>query len=110
MSYRIASYASAGLLLLALGDWPYGFYTFLRIGVSATAFVGALQAFSNELAGWGVVLSGIAILFNPLIPIYLSQAAWAPIDVVCAGVIGVSPHHVIVGEESSAGSTTDPQP
>lgn len=107
MPYKIAAYGSAALLLLAVGDWPYGFYTFLRIAVCITAVFGAVQAFSTDQAGWGVTLAAIAILFNPVIPVYLSQATWAPIDVVCAGLVGTSPHYIAAdGGASTASSTT----
>lgn len=106
MTYQIAAYGSAALLLLALGDWPYGFYTFLRIAVCITAVFGAAEAFSTDLAGWGVTLAAIAILFNPVIPVYLSQPTWAPIDVFCAGLVGISPHYVTVDGENSADSST----
>lgn len=110
MTYKIAAYASAALLLLALADWPYGFYTFLRIAVCITSVFGAIRAFSTDTSGWGVTLAAIAILFNPVIPVYLSQAAWAPIDVVCAGLVGVSPHHVSVGGETPTDSSTASHP
>lgn len=87
--YRTAALVSAGLLLTALGDWPYGFYTFLRIAVCLTAVLGAVQSISEE-SQWWIVLLGIAILFNPFIPIYLDQSTWAPIDVISAGVLVIS--------------------
>jgi len=110
MAYKIAAYASAALLLLALGNWPYGFYTFLRIAVCITAVFGAMRAFSTDSTGWGVALAAIGILFNPVIPVYLSQAAWAPIDVVCAGVVGVSSHYVTVEQGTSTDSSTTSHP
>ena len=87
--YRTAALVSAGLLLAALGDWPYGFYTFLRIAVCLTAVFGVVQSISEE-SQWWIVLLGIAILFNPVIPIYLDQSTWAPIDVISAGVMAIS--------------------
>lgn len=94
MTYKIASYGSSVLLLLALGNWPYGFYTFLRIAVCLTAAFGTVQALSMEKSGWGVALITIAILFNPIIPVYLAQATWAPIDVASAGILAVSGHFI----------------
>lgn len=92
MTYKIASYCCATLLLFALGNWTYGFYTFLRIAVCLTAAAGAFQALSADRSGWGIALSAVAILFNPIIPVYLDRATWAPIDVVCAGILVVSGH------------------
>jgi hypothetical protein len=59
VKYRTVAYASAALLLAAIWDWPYGFYTFLRIAVSVTTAYGAARAFSNDEARWGVILSAI---------------------------------------------------
>lgn len=87
--YKTAALVSAGLLLAALGDWPYGYYTFLRIAVCLTAVFGAVRSI-YEGSQWWIVLLGIAILFNPVIPVYLDQSAWAPIDVLSAGIMAIS--------------------
>lgn len=87
--YRTAAFVSAALLLAALGDWAYGYYTFLRIAVCLTAVFGAVESISED-SKWWVVLSGIAILFNPVIPIHLDKATWAPIDIISAGLLVAS--------------------
>lgn len=72
------------LLLVALGQHPYGYYTFLRWAVTVAAVVVAWVAWDSfaQWATWPFV--GIAILFNPLAPVYLDRATWQPIDIVCA--------------------------
>ena len=73
----------AGLLFIAIADLPIGFYTFLRIIVTIGA-VGAIIS-ENELNFWVIIFGIIAILFNPLIPIYLNdKSAWIPIDIIAA--------------------------
>jgi uncharacterized membrane protein len=81
---------AAALLLIALADLPYGYYTFLRIFVCATSAFGALRAHQSNQSPWALVLAGGAILFNPVIPIYFSRETWAIIDVVAAVIIGLS--------------------
>lgn len=75
----------AGLLLLALADLPIGYYTFLRIVVT----IGAVSVIIDELKYgmnfWVVIFGIVAILFNPLIPIYLhDRDVWMPIDIISA--------------------------
>jgi hypothetical protein len=77
---------AAVMLLVALAPWPYGYYQLLRFVVCGAAGYTAFIAYSWEKM-WAVWLFGfIAVLFNPLIPIYLSREIWQPIDVIC-GVI-----------------------
>jgi len=71
-------------LLGALADNPYGYYQFLRWLI---LFVGAYSAYSAYKLGrtvWAWIFGAIAILFNPIIPFYLSRDAWQIIDVVVA--------------------------
>lgn len=75
----------AALLLLALIDLPIGYYTFLRIIVTIGAIAIIVKEFENGFNFWVVAFGIIAILFNPLIPVYLNDKdAWMPIDVIAA--------------------------
>jgi hypothetical protein len=88
--HAIPALAAAVLLLIALGHHPYGYYTFLRWAVCVAAVVVAWVAWESdsEWATWPFV--AIAILFNPLVPIYLQRSTWRPIDVICAIVFGLA--------------------
>lgn len=90
MRYRTLALGSAGLLIVALADLPYGFYTFLRLVVCGVAVLGAVKAHANDRGGWTLVLAGIALLFNPVIPVYLDRGTWAILDVASAGIMGAS--------------------
>jgi hypothetical protein len=63
---------------------PYGFYSLIRF-VAMIAF--AIYAYvyyekkSNELA---IVFLSLAILFQPLLPIYLGRMLWNIVDVIVA--------------------------
>ncbi len=75
----------SGLLLFALASLPIGYYTFLRIVVSIVAIVIVVTEFENGFNFWVITFGIIAILFNPLIPIYLNNKdAWIPIDILAA--------------------------
>ncbi|MFW5879800.1 MAG: DUF6804 family protein [bacterium] len=77
---------SAALLFLGIPELPYGYYTFLRIAITISAGIILFSEISEGTKSWSVVFIGIAILFNPIIPIHLSKEAWIPIDAI-AGVI-----------------------
>ena len=78
------SIIAAAMLLGALADWPYGYYQLLRFVTCGVGVYVAYTAYSWQKM-WAVWLFGfIALLFNPLIPIYLSREIWQPIDFICA--------------------------
>ncbi len=77
----------AGLLFIGLIDLPIGYYTLLRIVVTIGSVAVVVTEYEEGL-NFGVITFGlIAILFNPLIPIYLNdKSAWMPIDII-GGII-----------------------
>ena len=80
----VPSLIAASMLLLALADWPYGYYQLLRFVVCGVGIYVAYAAY-NWQKMWAVWLFGfIALLFNPLIPIHLSREIWQPINVISA--------------------------
>jgi len=81
----IPSLISVVMLALAIPEgWPYGYYTLLRFVVCASAIFIAYTAFELEKIKWTFLMGFIALLFNPLIPIYLTKGIWVVIDVVTA--------------------------
>ena len=77
-----------GFLLLALTDLPIGYYTFLRIIVSACAVGIIITELKNGINIWVIIFGVIGIIFNPIIPIYLNNKdIWTPIDIVVAVLI-----------------------
>lgn len=75
----------AGLLLFALFNLPIGYYTFLRIVVTIGAIAVVIKEFDNGLGFWVIAFGLIAILFNPIIPVYLhDKEVWMPIDIISA--------------------------
>ncbi|MBP9781079.1 hypothetical protein KBC89_00295 [Candidatus Woesebacteria bacterium] len=74
------------LLLLAILPLPYGYYTFLRLTVFVSSLFLAYQLYVKKRLNLSIVLTGLALLFNPVIPVYLSREFWLPIDLVSAGI------------------------
>lgn len=73
------------MLLLAIPSvWPYGFYQLLRWVVSITGVFNAYQTYKINLKGWSVAMVVVAILFNPIAPVYLDKGMWVLIDIVVA--------------------------
>ena len=70
---------SIAMLLASGGDWPYGFYQLLRIVVTGTALYVVVQVVKRRQF-WPWIMGGVAILFNPILPISLTREAWQPID------------------------------
>ncbi len=72
------------LLLGASENWPYIYYQLLRFVTCGVAVYIAFAAFNWQKV-WGTWLFGlVAVLFNPLFPIYLSPETWQMVDTACA--------------------------
>ena len=81
--HLIPAIIAAIMLFLALAPWPYGYYQLLRFVVCCVGAYIAYLAYIRQKI-WATWLFGfIAVLFNPLLPIYLSRELWQPIDIIC---------------------------
>jgi hypothetical protein len=67
---------------LAVLDWPYGYYQFLRLMVTGSAIYYAYIAHSLSKSGWMWIFIISALLFNPFIPVRLSREIWTPINII----------------------------
>jgi len=83
---NIASGIAILMLLLAIpsGIWPYGYYVILRWIVSGIAVFVWWVASELGRKEWSWLMIGIAILFNPLVPIHLDKETWVVIDFIVA--------------------------
>ena len=78
-------YIVATALLLALMTLPIGYYTFLRIVVTITAVIIITKELKVGITIWLILFGITAIIFNPIIPIYLyKKHLWMPIDIIAA--------------------------
>jgi len=90
--YIIPGIIAIVLLLLTFFNWPYGFYTFLRWIVTAIAIYYACYLYQSlkikDFWFWALVV--VAVLFNPIVPIYIyNKSTWGIIDVVVAIFFGI---------------------
>jgi hypothetical protein len=88
--------APIALLLLATARMPYGYYTVTRIAVAGFACFLALVGWEDSVISrmWSAILGCVAVLFNPIIPIYLSRTAWHAFDIGVAIIL--TAHLVLV--------------
>ena len=97
---NIASAISVVLLLLAIpAIWPYGYYVFLRWVVTASAVFLIWIAHKLKKQRWLGLMVVTAILFNPIIPIYLTKEIWVVIDLITAAIFLVSIFKVKIKEK-----------
>ena len=83
------------LLLLAIPSWwPYIFFTLLRWIVCAISIYVAYGFYKSKLTGWTFIFSAVAILFNPIYPIYLAKSSWVGIDFISSILFFVSAYSV----------------
>ena len=72
----------ASVLFIAVFYWEIEYYTFLRILVSAGAIL-VITSLKQKQFLWIITFILIAILFNPIAPIYLyKKLYWIPIDII----------------------------
>ncbi len=78
-------------LFMAMAEGlPYGFFQFLRFVVcGVTAYLAFLAHKFNRRLYFKIFI-GIAILFNPIIPFYLSRGPWVIIDIIVGVFLIVS--------------------
>lgn len=90
VSIILAIIAIALLLIGIPKGLAYDYYIFLRWAVTTIAAYLAYRSFHTDNQPWGWVLVVIAIVFNPIVPIYLSKGTWVIIDLIAALLIGTS--------------------
>lgn len=96
----------AVFLLIGLADLPIGYYTFLRIVVFIASILLSLKTYNdndndkNKLSIWTILFAIIAILFNPLIPVYLNdKEIWSILDVIVAVIFIINGYNSYKGRK-----------
>ena len=84
LSQRETQVCAAALLLIALADWPYGYYQFLRWAICSASAVCAWRALRDGRTVWVIGFVGLALLFNPLHTVHFRKSEWAWIDALAA--------------------------
>lgn len=88
---NIAIVISVMLLFLAMIEGlPYGFFTLLRLVVFGTTVYLSWLAYKSERHAWIWLFGFIALVFNPLLPLYLCRDLWVVADFLVAVFLIVS--------------------
>lgn len=80
--FIIGRLVGAAALFLAVLELPYSYYQILRFIVCGLGLWGLYEAHAANRQGWTWVFGGLALLFNPVVPIALSRGGWAAVDIV----------------------------
>lgn len=75
----------ASMCLLALASLPYGYYTLLRLALTAGMI--AWIAWYRTSTATTVIVVLILLLYNPILPVHFHRETWAPINIVTAIVL-----------------------
>jgi len=83
-SYIITPAIIATILLVVAipSGLPYGYYVFLRWAITAAALYIAWASYELKQIPWTWIFGIVAILFNPIIPVYLNKETWVVFDLV----------------------------
>ena len=81
---------TAAMLIFAIFQLPYGYYTLLRLVVSISSGISAFDAKEKDQLGLALAFGFILLLFNPIIPIHLDKGTWIPIDIIVGIFFGIS--------------------
>ena len=81
--------ASIIMLLLAILPLPYGYYTLLRLVVCFTAVFLAWFSHKSKSIRWTWIMGFLALMFNPIIPIYFGREFWIFVDLIAVVIFGI---------------------
>ena len=79
------------MLLLAIPTiFPYGYFQILRWVVAGVALYNAYTAYESKRNAWVLIMGAIAVLFNPIFPIYFQKETWVILDLIVSIIMFVS--------------------
>jgi|GEM_PF-1540027 uncharacterized membrane protein/transcriptional regulator len=86
--YKLMLVAAMVALFVAIFDMPSGYYDFLRIVVFITTGLTGIYFLNKNESSSGIALLLIAILWNPVIPIYIyEKSVWVVLDLIAIVII-----------------------
>lgn len=90
----MARVVAAALLIWSIQPHRYDYYTLLRWATCFAAAYSARLAWLLKKTAWSSILAGVALFFNPFIPVHLRRDLWVPIDLGTAVLLLASIRHV----------------
>lgn len=112
MLTRIMKWTSLIALIGALFFWrPAGGYAImLQFVICLSAILVALQAARSRKQLWAIAFAGLAVLFNPVITVPVSQSVFLGINVLCFAMFLASLMFLKTAPKLSMPSITYPGP
>jgi hypothetical protein len=76
------------LMFLAIFDLPYSYYEFLRpvVFIGSILLIFLITQQNSKLSLLIMLISIIALLFNPIIPIYSNRVFWLPVNILSGSI------------------------
>lgn len=78
------------LIIAATTRQQYSYYTFVRWAVLTSSLYFAYKSYDRKQIGLVIYFSIVAILFNPLKPVWLQKETWHIIDYLVAFVFAIT--------------------
>lgn len=75
------------VLLVAIAPLPYSYYMFLRWAVTLSACIHIYFGFTRKRWAAVAIFIALAVLFNPIVPVYLSKVVWMILDFLAAALM-----------------------
>lgn len=87
MNMKSLSLLVGAATLLAILPWPYSYYQALRLVVFTTSIILGFNFYKLRYNATAVLFGLVALLFNPISPIYLSRSVWLWIDLIVGALL-----------------------
>jgi hypothetical protein len=81
---------AASGLLAAMLRWPYSYYSILRWTVCIVAAYSAFRFAKSSRRSWAWIFVAVAVVFNPVAPIFFSRPTWRVVDLAAAFILLLS--------------------
>ena len=62
---------------------------FLRVVVCMSAVFAAVEANKCRKTGWSWIMAGVAITFNPVLPLHMHKPDWRVFNLIAVGIFVV---------------------
>lgn len=80
-----------GLLLAVVPVWPYFLYQFLKFMIFGAAAHSVYLYHKEKNKEWMIIMIVVAIIFNPINPLYFGHFLWSVVDLIVALLFFRSP-------------------
>jgi hypothetical protein len=89
--------------LVALGRMPYGYYMLMRFSLCVVCIYYLLQSHPALCSGHRIALGGLAVLYNPVLPVYLaSKPLWSLVNLGTVIYLWVLARHQAQRQDGAA--------